>query len=120
MAIKTGNAEAYGKGLTINIVYMGWASSLLTYANILRKALRDHRAAAVGFRVRRPAYHGEYRFALQNDPFADDCFAALALSLHAADDAKRTKLCPSSRATLGFVDEALEYFIEKTASPMNT
>ena len=106
----------FGHGLT-NIVYMGMGEPLLTYADTMKSI--DRITAPVphglGMSARRITV-STAGIAKMIRKLADDGFRSnLALSLHAADDAKRNELMPINESnTLESFMEAIEYFYAKT------
>ncbi|MCB9332279.1 MAG: 23S rRNA (adenine(2503)-C(2))-methyltransferase RlmN [Lewinellaceae bacterium] len=108
--------EAYGQGLT-NIVYMGMGEPLLTYANTMESIARITAPppSGLGMSARRITV-STAGIAKMIRKLADDGFRSnLALSLHAADDAKRNEIMPINESNqLELLMEALEYFYRKT------
>ncbi len=108
--------EAYGQGLT-NIVYMGMGEPLLTYANTMESIARITAPPPLGLGMSaRRITVSTAGIAKMIRKLADDGFRSnLALSLHAADDAKRNEIMPINESnTLELLMEALEYFYRKT------
>lgn len=108
--------EAYGQGLT-NIVYMGMGEPLLTYANTMESIARITAPPPMGLGMSaRRITVSTAGIAKMIRKLADDGFRSnLALSLHAADDAKRNEIMPINESNqLELLMEALEYFYRKT------
>ncbi len=108
--------EAYGYPLT-NVVYMGMGEPLLNYASTLESVRRLTAAPPEGLGM------GAHRITISTAgiakmirQLADDGYRAnLALSLHAADDAKRNTIMPINESNnLEALMQALEYFYAKT------
>lgn len=108
--------EAFGRPIT-NIVYMGMGEPLLTYANTLESIARitSPEPQGLGMSARRITV-STAGIAKMIRKLADDNFRSnLALSLHAADDAKRNEIMPINESNqLETLMEALEYFYQKT------
>lgn len=109
--------EAFGHSLT-NVVYMGMGEPLLTYANTMESIARltaPPTQGGLGMSARRITV-STAGIAKMLRKLADDGFRSnLALSLHAADDAKRNEIMPINETNnLAALMEALEYFYRKT------
>jgi 23S rRNA (adenine2503-C2)-methyltransferase len=108
--------EHYGHPLT-NVVYMGMGEPLLTYANTMESVARLTTAPpeGLGMAARRITI-STAGIAKMIKKLADDGYRSnLALSLHAADDAKRSQMMPINDSNnLEALMEALEYFYRKT------
>ncbi len=108
--------EAFGTGLT-NVVYMGMGEPLLTYANTMQSIERitSPLPHGMGMSARRITV-STAGIAKMIKQLADDGFRSnLALSLHAADDAKRNEIMPINESNgLEKLMESLEYFYQKT------
>jgi 23S rRNA (adenine2503-C2)-methyltransferase len=109
---------SFGRSLT-NIVYMGMGEPLLTYANTLESIARITAPppAGLGMSARRITV-STAGIAKMIRKLADDGFRCnLALSLHAADDAKRNEIMPINETNnLKVLMESLEYFYMKTGN----
>jgi 23S rRNA (adenine2503-C2)-methyltransferase len=108
--------EAFGHGLT-NIVYMGMGEPLLTYGNTMESIARITAPPPLGLGMSaRRITVSTAGIAKMIRKLADDGFRSnLALSLHAADDAKRNEIMPINESNqLELLMEALEYFYQKT------
>ncbi len=104
----------YGLPLT-NIVYMGMGEPLLTYRNVLQSIERITHPEGLGMSPRRITV-STAGIAKMIRRLADDGVKFnLALSLHAADDAKRNRIMPiNEQNNLSALMDALEYFYRKT------
>ncbi len=100
----------YKQGLT-NIVYMGMGEPLLNYANTLRSAERISAEDGLGMSARRITV-STAGIAKMIRKLADDgARFNLALSLHAANDAKRDRIMPiNEQNTLAELKDALRYY----------
>lgn len=100
----------YNEGLT-NIVYMGMGEPLLNYANTLRSAERITAEDGLAMSARRITV-STAGIAKMIRKLADDgARFNLALSLHAANDAKRDRIMPiNEQNTLAELKEALRYY----------
>lgn len=108
--------EIYGHAIT-NVVYMGMGEPLLNYANTLESVRRLTAPAPEGLGM------GAHRITISTAgiakmirQLADDGYRSnLALSLHAADDAKRNTIMPINETNhLEALLQALEYFYART------
>ncbi len=108
--------ETYGHSLT-NVVYMGMGEPLLNYANTLESIRRLTASPPEGLGM------GAHRVTISTAgiakmirQLADDGYRSnLALSLHAADDAKRNTIMPINESNhLEALLQALEYFYAHT------
>ncbi len=104
----------YGKGLT-NIVYMGMGEPLLNYTNMLRSVELITGKPGMEMSAKRITV-STAGIAKAIRRLADDKVKFnLALSLHAADDAKRSEIMSINDSNnLTALIEALRYFYEKT------
>jgi 23S rRNA (adenine2503-C2)-methyltransferase len=100
----------YKQGLT-NIVYMGMGEPLLNYANTLRSAERITAEDGLGMSARRITV-STAGIAKMIRKLADDgARFNLALSLHAANDAKRDRIMPiNEQNSLTELKDALRYY----------
>ncbi len=100
----------FEKGLT-NIVYMGMGEPLLNYANTMRSAERITAQDGLAMGARRVTV-STAGIAKMIRKLADDgAKFNLALSLHAANDAKRDRIMPiNEQNTLGELKDALRYY----------
>jgi 23S rRNA (adenine2503-C2)-methyltransferase len=100
----------YKQGLT-NIVYMGMGEPLLNYASTLRSAERITAEDGLGMSARRITV-STAGIAKMIRKLADDgARFNLALSLHAANDAKRDRIMPiNEQNSLAELKDALRYY----------
>ncbi len=108
----------YSEGLT-NIVYMGMGEPLLNYANTLRSAERITAEDGSGMSARRITV-STAGIAKMIRKLADDgAKFNLALSLHAANDAKRDRIMPiNEQNSLSELKEALRYYTRTSGKPV--
>ena len=106
--------EKYDTGIT-NIVFMGMWEPLLNYNNVMRAIGLITSVEGLNFAARRITL-STAGIAKMIRKLADDgAKFRLALSLHAADDEKRSRIMPINESnSLGAVREALEYFSQAT------
>ena len=102
------------EGLT-NIVYMGMGEPLLNYANTLRSAERITAEDGLGLSAKRITV-STAGIAKMIRKLADDgARFNLALSLHAANDAKRDRIMPiNEHNSLSELKDALRYYTRTT------
>jgi len=98
-----------------NIVYMGMGEPLLNYANVLESIEKITSPEGLGMSPKRITV-STAGIAKMIKKLADDQVKFnLALSLHAANDEKRSRIMPINESnTLAALKEALLYFYEKT------
>ena len=110
--------QRYERPLT-NIVYMGMGEPLLNYANVLQSV--EYITSPQGLDM------ASWRITVSTAGIAkmikklgDDAVKFnLALSLHAANDQKRSQIMPINESnTLVALREALQYFYQKTDTPV--
>ena len=108
-------ANKYHKEGLTNIVYMGMGEPLLNYANTLRSAERITAEDGLGMGARRLTV-STAGIAKMIRKLADDgARFNLALSLHAANDAKRDRIMPiNEQNTLTELKDALRYYTRIT------
>lgn len=108
--------EAYGKKLS-NIVFMGMGEPLLNYNNVL-KAIEKISAEDGLFMSAKRITVSTAGVAKQIRKLGDDNVRfKLALSLHAANDAKRDKIMPINESNnIKALVDALNYFYKKTGN----
>ncbi len=108
--------QRYDRPLT-NVVYMGMGEPLLNYASVLQSI--EYLTAPQGLDM------ASWRITVSTAGIAkmikrlgdDQVKFNLALSLHAANDAKRSQIMPINESnTLEALREALSYFYEKTGT----
>lgn len=108
----------YQQGLS-NIVYMGMGEPLLNYANTLRSAERITAPDGLGMSAKRITV-STAGIAKMIRKLADDGTKFnLALSLHAANDAKRDRIMPiNEQNSLAQLKDALRYYTRTTRQPV--
>lgn len=106
--------QAYGQNLT-NIVYMGMGEPLLNYKNVLKSIDKITASDSMGMSPRRITVSTAGVAKMIRQLGDDQVRFNLALSLHAADDAKRNEIMPINESnSIAFLVEALNYFYQKT------
>ena len=110
--------EKYGRGLS-NIVLMGMGEPLLNYANVMQGVHHITSPTGLGMSPKRVTL-STAGIAKMIRKLADDAVRFnLALSLHAADDAKRNTIMPINETNnLEVLGEAMRYFYQKTKNRM--
>jgi 23S rRNA (adenine2503-C2)-methyltransferase len=104
----------YKQGLT-NIVYMGMGEPLLNYANTLRSAERISAHDGLAMAARRITVSTAGIAKMIRKLAEDDAKFNLALSLHAANDAKRDRIMPiNEQNSLTELKEALRFYTRTT------
>lgn len=116
MIIRNEAKRMYDRPLT-NIVYMGMGEPLLNYRNVNRSIDMITSDEGMYMSARRITV-STAGIAKMIKNLADDGFRAeFALSLHAANDEKRSKIMPiNEHNSLEALAEALRYFYEKTGT----
>jgi 23S rRNA (adenine2503-C2)-methyltransferase len=106
--------KIYGKKLT-NIVFMGMGEPLLNYKNVIKAIERITSADGLGMSPRRITV-STAGVAKQIRQLGDDKVKfKLALSLHAANDAKRNEIMPINDSNnIKSLIDALNYFYKQT------
>lgn len=114
--LKNQAEERYNQSLT-NIVYMGMGEPLLNYKNVLRSTEMLCSTDGLGMSPKRITV-STAGIAKQIKKLGDDDVKFnLALSLHAANDEKRSNIMEINDSNdLESLSEALKYFHEKTGS----
>ncbi|MDQ3049969.1 MAG: 23S rRNA (adenine(2503)-C(2))-methyltransferase RlmN [Bacteroidota bacterium] len=114
--IKQQSEEKYGIPLT-NIVYMGMGEPLLNYANVIKSIEHITSQEGLGMAPKRITV-STAGIAKMIRKLGDDAVKFnLALSLHAANDEKRSKIMPINESnSLEALADALRYFFSKTGS----
>jgi 23S rRNA (adenine2503-C2)-methyltransferase len=108
--------EKYGQALT-NIVYMGMGEPLLNYANVLKSIEQITSPEGLGMSPRRITVSTAGIAKMIQKLGDDQVKFNLALSLHAANDAKRNQIMPINESnTLDVLKAALLYFFDKTGN----
>lgn len=106
--------ETYGQALT-NIVYMGMGEPLLNYKNVLQSIGRLSSPNYIGMSTRRITLSTAGIEKMIRKLADENIKVNLALSLHAADDEKRsTMMAINDSNNLAALKNALTYFYKKT------
>jgi 23S rRNA (adenine2503-C2)-methyltransferase len=116
VAISQQAKEHHGKTLS-NIVYMGMGEPLLNYANVLKSIKRITDPKGLGMSSKRITVSTVGIAKMIKKLGDDDVKFNLALSLHAANDEKRSKIIPiNEQNSLDTLKEAIIYFHERTGT----
>lgn len=108
--------ERFGHPLT-NIVYMGMGEPLLAYAPVLASVERLTASDGMGFSPKRITLSTAGIAKMIRKLADDNPKVNLALSLHAADDAKRDTVMPiNEQNNLAVLMDALQYFYNATGN----
>lgn len=108
--------ERYNQPLT-NIVYMGMGEPLLNYSNMLKSVDRITSPDGLGMSPQRITVSTAGIAKMIKKLGDDEVKFNLALSLHAANDAKRNHIMPiNEQNTLDALAEALNYFYDRTGT----
>lgn len=114
--IKQQAEEHYEQPLT-NIVYMGMGEPLLNYANTLESVNYITSPEGLGWSPKRITVSTAGIAKMIKKLGDDEVKFNLALSLHAANDAKRNEIMPINESnSLKNLAEALQYFYKKTGN----
>lgn len=114
VAVNEQALKHYGKGLT-NIVFMGMGEPLLNYKNMMKAVEKIASPDSLGMSPRRITVSTAGVAKMIKQLGDDDVRFKLALSLHAANDAKRNEIMPINETNnLEALVEALNYFYTKT------
>jgi 23S rRNA (adenine2503-C2)-methyltransferase len=114
VAVKNIAWKYYEKPLT-NIVYMGMGEPLLNYKNVLTSIDRITHDIGLGMSPRRITVSTAGISKMIHKLAEDQVKFRLALSLHAANDVKRSEIMPiNEQNSLDSLAEALAYFHENT------
>lgn len=106
----------YGIPLS-NIVYMGMGEPLLNYSNVLKSIEKITSPEGLNMSPQRITVSTAGIAKMIKKLGDDQVKFNLALSLHAANDAKRSQIMPINDSnTLEVLHEALNYFYEKTGT----
>ena len=106
--------EAFGHPLT-NVVYMGMGEPLLAYKNVMDSIHHITNDMGLGMSSKRITVSTAGIAKMIRKLADDNVRFNLALSLHAADDAKRNEIMPINESNnLEVLMESLEYFYSKT------
>jgi 23S rRNA (adenine2503-C2)-methyltransferase len=112
--IRNAAKERYDATLT-NIVYMGMGEPLLNYAEVVKSVDKITSPAGLGMSPKRITISTAGVSKMIKKLGDDNLRVNLALSLHAANDEKRSAIMPINETnTLANLAEALNYFTEKT------
>jgi len=110
-------AEEYYKTPLSNIVYMGMGEPLLNYRNVLKSIDLITSENGLGMSPKRITVSTAGIAKMIKKLGDDDVKFNLALSLHAANDVKRSEIMPiNDQNSLASLKEALIYFYEKTGT----
>ncbi len=108
--------EMYGKNLN-NIVYMGMGEPLLNYKQVMKSVDIITSPQGLGMSPRRLTISTAGIAKMIQKLGDDQTKVNLALSLHAANDTKRSRIMPINETnTLENLGVALRYFYEKTGT----
>ena len=108
----------YNAPLT-NIVYMGMGEPLLNYANVMKSIERITSPDGLNMASKRITVSTAGIAKMIKKLGDDGVKFNLALSLHAANDAKRNEIMPiTEHNTLNALAEALKYYFSKTKNPV--
>lgn len=110
-------AEGSFKAPLTNIVYMGMGEPLLNYANVLESIAHITSPDGLNMSPRRITVSTAGIAKMIKKLGDDEVKFRLALSLHAANDAKRNQIMPINESnSLDNLAEALNYFYKKTGN----
>ncbi len=110
--------ENYGIELS-NIVYMGMGEPLLNYANVLKSIHYITSEEGLNMSYKRITVSTAGIAKMIKKLGDDGVKFNLALSLHAANDAKRNEIMPiNEQNTLAALAESLKYYYHKTKNPV--
>lgn len=116
VAIRNMSESEYGIPLS-NIVYMGMGEPLLNYKNVLRSIDRITSPDGLGMSPQRITVSTAGIAKMIKQLGDDKVRFNLALSLHAANEEKRSKIMPINESnSLDALAEALQYFYDKTGT----
>lgn len=102
-----------------NIVYMGMGEPLLNYANVMKSIERITAPDGLNMASKRITVSTAGIAKMIKKLGDDGVKFNLALSLHAANDAKRNEIMPiTEHNTLQALAEALKYYYSKTKNPV--
>jgi 23S rRNA (adenine2503-C2)-methyltransferase len=100
-----------------NIVYMGMGEPLLNYANVLKSIERITASDGLNMSHNRITVSTAGVAKMIKKLGDDEVKFNLALSLHAANDQKRSQIMPINDSnSLEVLEEALKYFYDKTGT----
>jgi 23S rRNA (adenine2503-C2)-methyltransferase len=110
--------QHYGKALT-NIVYMGMGEPLLNYSEVMRSTEIISSADGWNFSAKRITVSTAGIAKMIKRIGDEQRKFNLALSLHAADDSKRSQIMPiNEQNSLAALIEALQYYYQQTKQPV--
>ncbi|MGO1817555.1 MAG: 23S rRNA (adenine(2503)-C(2))-methyltransferase RlmN [Sphingobacterium sp.] len=110
--------QQYGQVLT-NIVYMGMGEPLLNYSNMLKSIDRITSPDGLNMAAKRITVSTAGIAKMIKKLGDDEVRFNLALSLHAANDAKRNEIMPiNEQNSLAVLAESLKYYYAKTKNPI--
>ncbi len=110
--------EKYGRGLS-NIVLMGMGEPLLNYPNVLQGIHHITSPEGLGMSPKRITLSTAGIVKMIRKLADDGVRFNLALSLHAADDAKRNTIMPINETNnLEVLGDAMRYYYQKTRNRM--
>ncbi|GAB4331405.1 MAG: 23S rRNA (adenine(2503)-C(2))-methyltransferase RlmN [Flammeovirgaceae bacterium] len=116
--IRKQSENIYNQPLT-NIVYMGMGEPLLNYHNVLESVERITSPQGLGMSAKRITVSTAGIAKMIRQLGDDDVKFNLALSLHAANDLKRSEMMPINETNnLDALRDALKYFFLKTKNPV--
>jgi 23S rRNA (adenine2503-C2)-methyltransferase len=102
-----------------NIVYMGMGEPLLNYANVMKSIERITAPDGLNMSYKRITVSTAGIAKMIKKLGDDGAKFNLALSLHAANDAKRHEIMPiTAHNSLKALAEALKYYFQKTKNPV--
>ena len=108
--------QNYGKPLS-NVVYMGMGEPLLNYSQTIASIDKITSENGLGMSPRRITVSTAGIAKMIRKLGDDEVKFHLAVSLHAANDVKRSKIMPiNEQNSLAELSEALKYFYDKTGS----
>ena len=110
-------AENHHQSPLSNIVYMGMGEPLLNYSNVLRSIDRITSEDGLNMSPQRITVSTAGISKMIKKLGDDDVKFNLALSLHAANDVKRSEIMPiNEQNSLDSLSEALKHFYDKTGT----
>lgn len=117
VAIIKEQAEKYYDSPLTNIVYMGMGEPLLNYRNMMDSIEKITSEKGLGMSPKRITVSTAGIAKMIKKLGDDEAKFNLALSLHAANDEKRSKIMPiNDQNNLEVLTEALQYFYQKTGT----
>lgn len=118
VAIRNQAENEYDRALT-NIVYMGMGEPLLNYKNVLESVEKITSEDGLGMAAKRITVSTAGIAKMIMKLGDDQVRFNLAISLHAANDAKRNHIMPiNEQNTLASLAESLQYYYKKTRNPV--